>query len=89
MRKFTLLLAVLMVTLIANTQVLLDESFTAGFPNPSAVGTTITANDWTTITGTTFSNAPSSGAYTKTTTTSLNYIDAGNAKSYINSGIGN
>lgn len=89
MKKITLILVALYLTLIsfAQTSFPVDETFATGFPNPSSTGQTVTANDWTTVTGAGFSNSGS--PITKTTTTSLTYIDQGNTKTWMNSGLGN
>ncbi len=83
MKKITLLIAVLLMGMMANAQTTfpVDETFATGFPNPSAVSTTLTANGWTTVTGSV------STTFSKTTISPMVYPPTGT--SWINSGIGN
>lgn len=83
MRKIPLLFAVFILSLMANAQTTfpVDETFATGFPNLQAVSTTLTANGWTTVTGSV------STTFSKTTISPMVYPPTGT--SWINSGIGN
>ena len=83
MKKITILLVILLMTVMANAQVLLDEPFASTFPNPQSASQNLydAASGWTTINGST------STTWSKTTAAPLTYPATGTT--WINSGVGN
>ncbi|MDD4971483.1 MAG: T9SS type A sorting domain-containing protein [Paludibacter sp.] len=84
MKKFTLFLVMLLSAMLANAQVLMDETFNyADFPNVSVVSSTVTGNGFTTTTGTAL---PTTELRSLVTTPVLNYTTGIDA--YALSGVG-
>ena len=83
MKKITLLLAVMIMSLMASSQVLLDETFETGFPFGAANTTTGPTNGWTTT------NLAFVGTISRTVSAASVLTYPATGTKWINSGVGN